>query len=135
MSQVNFVHKLDNENTNANFFNSSVGSSVSNKSGKTTRMMAIIIGTYYALYLPSIVNYLVDYDRNVERYFFHVITLLYYFNAVLNPVIYAWMNRDFRDAFRKILRLKNKSKSCSGSNINTGTSISFSTQSVHQSNQ
>ena len=130
MSQVNFVHKLDTKNTNANFLNSSVGSSVSNKSGKTTRMMAIIIGTYYALYLPSIVNYLVDYDRNVERYVFHIITLLYYFNAVLNPVIYAWMNRDFRDAFRKILKLMNKSKSCSGSNINTGTSISFSTQSV-----
>ena len=132
MSQVNFVHKLDNENTNANFLNSSVGSSVSNKSGKTTRMMAIIIGTYYALYLPSIVNYLVDYDRNVERYVFHIITLLYYFNAVLNPVIYAWMNRDFRNAFKKILRLKNKSKSCSSSssNFNKGTNISFSTRSA-----
>ena len=100
----------------------SIGSSVSNKSGKTTRMMAIIIGTYYALYLPSIVNYLVDYDRNFERYVFHIITLLYYFKAVLNPIIYAWMNRDFRNAFRKILRMKNKSES-GGSNFNTGTSI------------
>ena len=69
-------------------------------------MMVIIMGTYYGFYLPAFVEFILDYDQNIKRYIAHIVEAIFYFNAVLNPVIYAWMNKDFRNAFGKILRIK-----------------------------
>ena len=87
--------------------------------------MAIIIGTYYGFFLPSIVDSFVDYDENIKRYMFHIFNAIFYFNAILNPAIYAWVNTDFRNAFKKILRLKSK-PNVTGS-VATTTNVTLST--------
>ena len=94
-------------------------------------MMAIIIGTYYGFFGPAIVMYLVDYDHNVKRYVLLFVNAFFYLNAVLNPIIYAWMNRDFGNALRKILRMQ-KIASHNSKDINTETSNVFCTQSLSQ---
>ena len=35
--------------------------------------------------------------------------LLFTMNSVINPFIYGWMSKDFKTAFRKILRIHEKS--------------------------
>ena len=86
-------------------------------------MMAIIMGTYYGFYLPAFVDFLLDYDQNIKGYLNRIFWAMFYFNALLNPIIYAWMNRDYRNAFRKILRIKSAANS-------TATGTDFSTHSV-----
>ena len=81
------------------------------------------MGTYYGFYLPAFVEFIVDYDQNIKRYFSHILGVIFYFNALLNPVIYAWMNKDFRNAFGKILRIKSPSNS-------TAAGTDFSTRAV-----
>ena len=95
-------------------------------------MMAIIIGMYYGFYVPSVIDYLVDYDQNVKRYMFHVFNAIFYFNAIINPAIYAWVNKDFRNAFGKILPIKRTTDV--NRSVAMGTSVAFSTQSAQSSN-
>ena len=56
---------------------------------------------------------------------FHIFNAIFYFNAILNPAIYAWVNTDFRNAFKKILRLKSESNVTGG--VATVTSVTGST--------
>ena len=37
-------------------------------------------------------------------YSFDLSIILFYSNSFMNPVIYSWKNRDFRDAYKKVLR-------------------------------
>ena len=87
------------------------------------------MGTYYGFYIPAFVEFIVDYDQNIKRYLSDILGVIFYFNALLNPVIYAWMNKDFRNVFGKILRIKSTANS-------TATGTDFSTRSVdlHSSN-
>ena len=126
----NGIPKNDATNkTDSNIsFISCLGSNIKKTTSKTTKMMAIITGTYYGLYLPSIVNYLVNYDLRVKRYLFLFINALFYCNAILNPIMYAWMNKDFRNAFRKILRIR--SPPDDNNSVVTGTSFALSMQSM-----
>ena len=72
-------------------------------SSKTTKMMIILMGTYYVFFLQSISNAFLQYDVTVKKYITPVLVVLFHFNAIVNPVIYAWMNKDFNDAFKKLL--------------------------------
>ena len=81
------------------------------------------MGTYYGFFLSPFLDFIVDYDPNIKRYLTHIVGVVFYFNALLNPVIYAWMNKDFRNAFRKILRIKSTAN-------DAGIGTSLSTQSV-----
>ena len=96
--------------------------------------MAIIMGTYYGFFGPGFINYLIDYDLNIKRYLILIFESIFYLNALLNPIIYAWMNKDFNQAFRKILRIKSAANG--NSRLVIGTRSDFSTKSVdlHSSN-
>ena len=92
------------------------------------------MGTYYGFFGPGFINYLIDYDPNIKRYLILIFESVFYLNALLNPIIYAWMNKDFNQAFRKILRIK--STATGNSRFVIGTRSDFSTKSVdlHSSN-
>ena len=96
--------------------------------------MVIIMGTYYGFFGPGFINYLIDYDPNIKRYLILIFESIFYLNALLNPIIYAWMNKDFNQAFRKILRIKSTANG--NSQFVIGTRFDFSTKSVdlHSSN-
>ena len=66
----------------------------------------IIMGSFVMCWLPFFVWYLVsslcecDSPEWVVQLFFWI----GYFNSTLNPVIYAYFNRDFRDAFKETIQ-------------------------------
>ena len=73
-------------------------------------MMAILMGTYYGFFLPQIINQNIQYDVVVKQYVSPVMHLTFFWNAIVNPIVYAWMSTDFRNAFKSMLGLKSKSK-------------------------
>nr|AAL23575.1 putative G-protein coupled receptor [Spisula solidissima] len=76
---------------------------------KAAKTLGIIMGAFVFCFLPFFTWYLVTtlcgdacpYPEMVGAACFW----LGYFNSCLNPIIYAYFNRDFRGAFRKLLRL------------------------------
>ena len=96
--------------------------------------MAIIMGTYYGFMGPSFINYFFNYDPSVKRYLVHILEGVFYFNAILNPFIYAWMNKDFNQAFRKILRIKSEANGNKRFVIGTRTDFSTKSMDLHSSN-
>ncbi|XP_053698595.1 octopamine receptor beta-3R-like [Sabethes cyaneus] len=76
---------------------------------KAARTLGIIMGVFLLCWLPFFLWYVITTLCGEE----HcpcpdvVITLLFwigYFNSTLNPLIYAYFNRDFREAFRNTLQ-------------------------------
>ena len=77
-----------------------------NKNHKTTKMMAILMGTYYGLYLPRLISINIPYDPLIKTHIDTILTTILFLNALINAIIYAWMSPDFNLAFRTILRFK-----------------------------
>ena len=72
---------------------------------QVTKMMALVIVTYYALYLPVLVESHIGYDVTVKFYINKVVHLLFFTNALINPFIYCGLSMEFNAAYRKILRI------------------------------
>ncbi len=81
-------------------------SQVSNKSKKTTKMMAVIMGTYYGVFIPLILNYQIPKPVLVNFYVERVLYIIFFLNGILNPIVYGWLSPDFNAAFRSLLGLK-----------------------------
>ena len=69
-------------------------------------MMAILMGTYYGFFLPQIINTYIDYDPAPKVYSSNFLYILFFSNAIINPIVYGWMSPDFNLAFRTLLHLK-----------------------------
>ena len=78
------------------------------KKNRTTKMIALLMGTYYGFFLPQIINMQIEYDLLLKIYISQSLYVIYFLNALANPIIYAWFSPDFNRAFREILRLKPK---------------------------
>ena len=72
--------------------------------------MALVIVTYYALYLPALIESLIDYNVRVKFYVNKAVLMLFFTNALINPFIYSGQSVEFNAAYRKILRIKKKVK-------------------------
>ena len=78
-----------------------------NNDFKITKMFLLIVGIFYVCYLPFIVltSILLATPNSSNSYYLamaqHVSIRLLSVNGALNPVIYAWKNSQYRDAFKK----------------------------------
>ncbi|CAF1173324.1 unnamed protein product [Rotaria sp. Silwood1] len=105
-----------------------------NKNVKAIKTLGIVVGVFVVCWLPFFVMYLLlaycDYkcvSPNVERY----ITWIGYANSFCNPVIYAFSNKEFRNAFYEILHYNNCQCCLSSSKYTFRTSLSKSTYSIN----
>ncbi|XP_016054254.1 PREDICTED: 5-hydroxytryptamine receptor 1A [Miniopterus natalensis] len=77
---------------------------------KTVKTLGIIMGTFILCWLPFfIVALVLPFCKNSCRMptlLGAIINWLGYSNSLLNPVIYAYFNKDFQNAFKKIVRCK-----------------------------
>ena len=69
------------------------------------RMLGMVVGLFFMLYLPFMVlGSIVKPDSpELIRFLYYVNILVYDLNFWINPIIYAWRNKDFRKAFRSLL--------------------------------
>uniref|UniRef100_A0A8C6X8X3 G-protein coupled receptors family 1 profile domain-containing protein n=1 Tax=Naja naja TaxID=35670 RepID=A0A8C6X8X3_NAJNA len=73
---------------------------------KTVKTLGIIMGTFILCWLPFFIVALVlpfcEVGCSMPAWLGAVINWLGYSNSLLNPVIYAYFNKDFQSAFQKI---------------------------------
>ncbi|XP_021064309.1 5-hydroxytryptamine receptor 1A [Mus pahari] len=77
---------------------------------KTVKTLGIIMGTFILCWLPFFIVALVlpfcDSSCQMPELLGDIINWLGYSNSLLNPVIYAYFNKDFQNAFKKIIKCK-----------------------------
>lgn len=75
---------------------------------KTVKTLGIIMGTFILCWLPFFIVALVmpfcPHACFMPRWLEDVINWLGYSNSLLNPIIYAYFNKDFQSAFKKIIK-------------------------------
>ncbi|XP_061888053.1 5-hydroxytryptamine receptor 1A-beta-like [Entelurus aequoreus] len=75
---------------------------------KTVKTLGIIIGTFILCWLPFFIVALVmpfcQARCFMPRWLADVFNWLGYSNSLLNPIIYAYFNKDFQGAFKKIIK-------------------------------
>ncbi|XP_029940588.1 5-hydroxytryptamine (serotonin) receptor 1A b [Salarias fasciatus] len=75
---------------------------------KTVKTLGIIMGTFILCWLPFFIVALVTPFCKDSCFMPHwleaVINWLGYSNSLLNPIIYAYFNKDFQSAFKKIIK-------------------------------
>ena len=73
---------------------------------KAAKTLGIIMGGFLCCWLPFFIWYVASTMGGFSTPDVVVSTLFWvgYFNSALNPIIYAFFNRDFRNAFRRLLR-------------------------------
>ena len=70
-------------------------------------MMALVVGSYYLLYLPASIEASFNYNPKVEYYVTSMCNFVFFMNALINPFIYSWQSKDFNMAYKKLLRINN----------------------------
>ncbi|XP_053277176.1 5-hydroxytryptamine (serotonin) receptor 1A a [Pleuronectes platessa] len=77
---------------------------------KTVKTLGIIMGTFIFCWLPFFIVALVlpfcAESCYMPEWLGAVINWLGYSNSLLNPIIYAYFNKDFQNAFKKIIKCK-----------------------------
>ncbi|XP_007537364.1 5-hydroxytryptamine receptor 1A [Erinaceus europaeus] len=77
---------------------------------KTVKTLGIIMGTFILCWLPFFIVALVlpfcEDSCHMPTLLGAIINWLGYSNSLLNPVIYAYFNKDFQNAFKKIIKCK-----------------------------
>lgn len=96
----------------ANIKKTTPGFSSANASGKGSNSsdhkaaitLGVIVGVFLFCWMPFfIVNLTTAFCNCIPDLVFKILTWLGYVNSCLNPIIYSIFNKEFRDAFRRIL--------------------------------
>ncbi|XP_074640237.1 putative G-protein coupled receptor No9 [Tubulanus polymorphus] len=78
---------------------------------KAAKTLAIVVGCFICCWLPFFTIYFISAFYNLSHYvIFSIFFWLGYCNSLLNPIIYALFSKDFRYAFRKLLRCGHRKK-------------------------
>ncbi|XP_013389322.1 octopamine receptor beta-2R [Lingula anatina] len=74
---------------------------------KAAKTLGIVMGAFVLCYLPFFSWYVISTMCDCDTPPLVVATLFWigYFNSCLNPIIYAYFNREFRNSFKKLLGL------------------------------
>ncbi|XP_071807957.1 5-hydroxytryptamine receptor 1A-like [Asterias amurensis] len=78
---------------------------------KAVKTLAIVTGTFLICWLPFFITALVlpfCAHCDLPSFWKSVFLWLGYFNSMINPILYTKFNKDFKDAFRKLLRCKTR---------------------------
>ena len=70
---------------------------------KTTRIMLTLVFAFYLCWIPVATIFLVQIFIPVARFAYFLIRFLAYVSSFVNPIIYAYMSRQFRRAFLKVI--------------------------------
>ena len=78
---------------------------------KIAKMLGIVMGLYYLSYVPMAVVAIVTREQKdaslvMLNTLFGSARMVYLVSTWINPVVYAWMSKDFRHYFGKLLRIK-----------------------------
>ena len=77
-----------------------------NQSGnwKITKVLCVVIGVFVLTYVP----YTIAYILLPQNYWLLAgLALLWNINTFVNPIIYGYKNKDFRRAFKTLLKINN----------------------------
>ena len=78
---------------------------------KLSKMMAINMILFHILYLPATILEPFAMSGNLVIFsFYYLSRVLWFSKAMINPIIYGWLNKDFRNAYKKLLRIKHSNK-------------------------
>jgi len=113
LSVADFVPEMRRRSTwfveqRLRLFNSKARASASGER-KATKTLGVIMGAFTACWLPFFILALIrpfcyDQESCSPPWLFSVFLWLGYTNSLLNPIIYARFNRDFRTPFKHILQ-------------------------------
>nr|XP_027199417.1 octopamine receptor beta-2R-like [Dermatophagoides pteronyssinus] len=73
---------------------------------KAAKTLGIIMGAFILCWLPFFIWYVVSTIMNADTptVIVHILFWVGYLNSAMNPIIYAYFNREFREAFKETLR-------------------------------
>lgn len=79
---------------------------------KAAKTIAIIVSTFLLCWVPftlvSTITSLCQHCIALLPEVFNSLLVVAYMNSALNPILYSFLNREFRDAFKKLLRIQSK---------------------------
>ena len=78
---------------------------------KITKLMGLVLGVYLACTLPTVIvliirNFMSDEDNKVMFVVDKIAILLWWCQSFLNPFIYVWKYKTFREAFMKFITIR-----------------------------
>ena len=75
---------------------------------RVAKILFITVVGFVSLWLPAQIIYLASYHRRLPRQLTFLATLFIFSSSFINPFIYGFMNRSFRNEFKKCLILKTR---------------------------
>ncbi len=74
---------------------------------KLTKDLSVIFGVFCFCVLPYTIAELIDHEYHILKIEFHLFaSILLASNSTWNPFLYAWRNKDFRNAMKRVMSLK-----------------------------
>ncbi|RWS06280.1 Octopamine receptor beta-2R-like protein [Dinothrombium tinctorium] len=71
---------------------------------KAAKTLGIIMGAFMICWLPFFVIYMINTFVPIPEIYVDILFWIGYLNSSLNPVLYAYFNRDFREAFKETIQ-------------------------------